>query len=91
VAAALHARRAGRHPAHVTILFPFVEPERLREVEVRVAELVAGTAAFELTFARTARWPELLYLEREAGLFVEGHTGRWHEHGRLPLGQSGVA
>lgn len=141
-------------PAHVTILFPFVEPARLGEVESRLAELVSGTAAFELTFARTARWPELLYLVpepaepfvaltraverewpdqppyggahetivphltvaespdsalldriaaevgpqlpiatrvREASLFVEDHAGRWHEHGRLPFGQSGVA
>ena len=52
-------------PAHVTVLFPFVEPERLREVEGRLAELVAGTAAFDLAFARTARWPEILYLEPE--------------------------
>jgi len=52
-------------PAHVTILFPFVEPERLGDVEGRLAELVAGTAAFDLTFARAARWPELLYLVPE--------------------------
>ena len=140
--------------AHVTIMFPFVEPERLGETEGRLAELVAGTAAFDLTFSRTARWPELLYLEpepaepfialtraierqwpdqppyggahetivphltvaesddpalldriaadverqlpvrtrvREASLFVEDHAGRWHEHGRLSFGQSGVA
>jgi 2'-5' RNA ligase len=50
-------------PAHVTILFPFVEPERLGEVEERLAELVAGTSVFDLTFTRTARWPEILYLE----------------------------
>lgn len=141
-------------PAHVTILFPFVEPARLAEVEERLAELVAGTAAFELTFPRIARWPELVYLEpepagpftalthaierewpdhppyggahetivphltvaesgdsalldriatdvaprlpiathvREASMFVEDHARRWHEHGRLPFGQSGVA
>jgi 2'-5' RNA ligase len=141
-------------PAHVTVLFPFVEPERLGEVEGRLAELVAGTAAFDLAFARTARWPEILYLEpepaepfvalthaierewpdqppyggahetivphltvaesadaavldriaadvepklpiamrvHEASLFVEDHAGHWSEHGRLPLGQSGVA
>lgn len=28
---------------------------------------------------------------REASLFVEDAAGRWHEHGRLPLDQSGVA
>lgn len=141
-------------PAHVTILFPFVEPARLGEAEGRLAELVAGTAAFDLTFARTARFPDVLYLEpepaepfaalthaierewpdqppyggqhetivphltvaesddsalldriaadvepqlpiethvREASVFVEDHDGRWHEHSRLPFGQSGVA
>jgi len=141
-------------PAHVTILFPFVEPERLDEVEARLAELIAAVPAFDLTFSRTGRWPEILYLEpepaepfvvlthaierewpdqppygghyetivphltvaepedpavldriaadverqlpivtrvREATVFVEDHTGRWHEHSRLPFGQSGVA
>jgi 2'-5' RNA ligase len=52
-------------PAHVTILFPFVEPERLEAVEQRLAELVAGTPAFEVAFARTARLPEVLYLQPE--------------------------
>jgi 2'-5' RNA ligase len=52
-------------PAHVTILFPFVEPDRLGEVEERLAEIIAGTPAFDLVFARTARWPEILYLEPE--------------------------
>lgn len=52
-------------PAHVTILFPFVEPARLGEVEGRLAEFVAGATAFDLTFARSASWPELLYLEPE--------------------------
>jgi 2'-5' RNA ligase len=141
-------------PAHVTILFPFVEPERLGEVEARLAELIAAVPAFDVTFARTARFPEVLYLDpepaepfvalthaierewpdqppygghsetivphltvaepedlalvdaiaaavesrlpivtrvSEASVFVEDHAGQWHEHGRLPFGQSGVA
>ena len=52
-------------PAHVTLLFPFVEPERLPEVEARLAELVAATPGFDVVFERTARWPEILYLEPE--------------------------
>jgi 2'-5' RNA ligase len=56
--------RAGM-PAHVTILFPFVEPGRVGEVEERLAEIIAGTPAFDIVFARTARWPEILYLEPE--------------------------
>jgi 2'-5' RNA ligase len=141
-------------PAHVTILFPFVDPGRLEEVEARLAELIAAVPAFDVTFARTARFPEVLYLEpepaepfvalthaierewpdqppygghfetivphltvaepedpalldriaaevepqlpiatrvNEAALFVEDHAGHWHEHSRLPFGQSGVA
>jgi 2'-5' RNA ligase len=141
-------------PAHVTILYPFVPRAELAEAEPRLAELVAGHAAFDATFARTARFPEVLYLEPEpaerflqltgavvaawpehppyesvhdtvvphltvaesedaslldsiaseveprlpvrqrvaaASLFVEGDDGRWREHGRLPLGYSGVA
>jgi 2'-5' RNA ligase len=141
-------------PAHVTVLFPFVEPERLGEVEGRLAELISAVPAFDVTFARTARFPDVLYLEpdpaepfvalthaierewpdqppygghyetivphltvaepedlvmldgiaadveqhlpivtraREASVFVEDHAGHWHEHSRLPFGQSGVA
>ena len=50
-------------PAHVTILFPFFEPALLGKVTTRLAEIVAGTPAFDLAFRRTARWPEILYLE----------------------------
>lgn len=141
-------------PAHVTILVPFVEPERLGEVEERLGEIIAATPAFDVAFPRTARWPEILYLEPEpaepfvalthaierewpdqppyggahgaivphltvaecsdqavldrvaasvepqlpvttyvqtASVFAEDHTGRWHEHSRLPFGHSGVA
>jgi 2'-5' RNA ligase len=52
-------------PAHVTLLFPFVEPERVAQVEDRLAGLVAATPAFEVVFARTAKLPEVLYLEPE--------------------------
>jgi 2'-5' RNA ligase len=141
-------------PPHVTILFPFVPAERVAAVEERLAGIIAVAPAFDLVFARTARFPELLYLDpepaepfaaltaaiaaewpehppyegvhetvvphltvaesgdaalldriaaevepqlpigtrvREASLFVEDETGRWHERRRLLLGQSGVA
>lgn len=52
-------------PPHVTVLFPFVPAERVGAVEKRLAEIVAGTPAFDLVLARTARFPELLYLEPE--------------------------
>jgi 2'-5' RNA ligase len=52
-------------PAHVTVLFPFVPSERVGEVEERVAELVAVAPEFDLLFARTARFPDVLYLDPE--------------------------
>lgn len=52
-------------PAHVTILFPFFEPALLARVTKRLGEIVAGTPAFGAVFRRTARWPEILYLEPE--------------------------
>ena len=51
-------------PPHVTLLFPFVPAERLTEdVEERLAGLLGIARAFDAAFARTARWPSLLYLE----------------------------
>jgi 2'-5' RNA ligase len=71
-------------PAHVTLLFPFVPAERLGETEERLAELLRGHAAFDATFARTARFPEVLYLEPEpADAFValtDAIAAAWPEH-----------
>ena len=70
-------------PAHVTILYPFVPRVELSGAEPRLAELVATHEAFDATFARTARFPELLYLEPEpADLFhrlTEAVTSAWPE------------
>jgi 2'-5' RNA ligase len=52
-------------PAHVTVLYPFVPSEQLGEVEERLAEIAAAAPSFELLFARTARFPEVLYLAPE--------------------------
>jgi len=72
-------------PAHVTLLVPFVPPAELTEdVEERLARLIAAAAAFEVTFARAARWPELVYLEPDpADPFVrltEAIVAEWPEH-----------
>jgi 2'-5' RNA ligase len=59
-----HDARAGM-PAHVTLLFPFVPAERVGEVEEPLAGLVAAAPTFDLSFRRTARFPEVLYLDPE--------------------------
>ena len=71
-------------PAHVTILYPFVSRAELAEAEPRLAELVAKHEAFDATFARTARFPELLYLEPEPAerflRLTEAVAAAWPEH-----------
>ena len=72
-------------PAHVTLLVPFVPPAELTDdVEERLARLIAAAPAFDVTFARAARWPELVYLEPDpADLFVrltEAIVAEWPEH-----------
>jgi 2'-5' RNA ligase len=53
-------------PAHVTLLFPFVPAARLDEsVIAALSEVVAEASAFDFTLARTARFPEILYLAPE--------------------------
>ena len=52
--------------AHVTVLVPFLdEPEIAEDVLVELRALFAGFAAFDLTFARTGRFPTVLYLAPE--------------------------
>lgn len=71
-------------PAHVTVLSPFVPSEQVGEVEERIAELVATAPAFDLAFAKTARFPEVLYLDPEpAEPFValtQALAARWPEY-----------
>ena len=71
-------------PAHVTILYPFVPRTELAEAEPRLAELIAGHEAFEATFARTARFPDVLYLEPEPAerllRLTEAVAAAWPEH-----------
>lgn len=83
-------RRAHTHdaplgmPAHVTLLYPFVPRARVGEAEPRLAELLAGHDAFDATFARTARFPAVLYLEPEPpGRFLDltaAIAQTWPEH-----------
>lgn len=51
---------------HVTVLVPFLrEPEITEDDLAGLRGVFAGFAAFDLTFARTARFPTVLYLAPE--------------------------
>ena len=51
-------------PAHVTILYPFVDGQELTTaVREHVAAIAAGYRVFDVTFASAARWPGVVYLE----------------------------
>ncbi len=72
-------------PPHVTLLYPFVPPADLtEEVEERLARLVAAAPAFDVVFARAARWPELVYLEPDPAepfaRLTEAIAAEWPEH-----------
>jgi 2'-5' RNA ligase len=72
-------------PPHVTLLYPFVPPEELTsEVEERLARLLGEIEPFDVTFAQTARFPDVLYLEPEPSeRFAEltaAIAAEWPEH-----------
>lgn len=49
--------------AHITILFPFLAPERLKpSVLARLADLVASHASFDFALSAVERFPTVLYL-----------------------------
>ncbi len=53
-------------PAHVTVLFPFVEPDELRpDVLATVAGVAAAHPAFEARFVRVSAFPTAIYLDPE--------------------------
>lgn len=52
--------------AHVTVLVPFLPAEQVdEEVIERLAALFRGFEAFDVRFARTGRFPQVLYLRPE--------------------------
>ena len=53
-------------PARITVLVPFLPPERIDEaVLARLRATVASVPAFELQFAHIGRWPEGTWLAPE--------------------------
>jgi 2'-5' RNA ligase superfamily len=72
-------------PPHVTLLSPFVPVVRLGEaLERRLAALLADMPAFDAVFTRTARFPEVLYLEPEPAEpfshLTAAIAAEWPEH-----------
>ncbi|MDJ0343617.1 2'-5' RNA ligase family protein [Streptomyces sp. H10-C2] len=71
-------------PAHVTVLYPFLDRERIDVREVEALEEVFGAhAAFDLSFHQCGRFPDLLYLAPEptGGLraLTSAVADRWPE------------
>src|SRR5918992_5049479 len=53
-------------PAHVTLIYPFMPPERLKEdVRRRIEQIIASEAAFPFRLTSVRRWPNVVYLEPE--------------------------
>ncbi|MGW7316027.1 2'-5' RNA ligase family protein [Streptomyces sp. NPDC054854] len=53
-------------PAHVTVLFPFLDASRLDpHVDSALADLVGRHRPFDLRFATSGRFPDVLYLVPE--------------------------
>ncbi|GAA1227233.1 2'-5' RNA ligase family protein [Kitasatospora nipponensis] len=71
-------------PAHVTVLFPFLDESRLdATVHAALAGTVAAHPAFEVRFARCERFPGVLFLVPEPDLpfrrLTEAIVERWPE------------
>ena len=74
-------------PAHITLLYPFVPPERLDErVEAELGAVAGEREPFDFVLRRTARFPEgpLLYLAPEPPepflRLTEAIAAAWPEH-----------
>jgi 2'-5' RNA ligase len=53
-------------PAHVTVLYPFIDPARIGpDVRRRIGEVIGGFGGLELTFRRTGRFPDVLWVAPE--------------------------
>ncbi|WP_327302370.1 2'-5' RNA ligase family protein [Streptomyces sp. NBC_01298] len=71
-------------PAHVTVLFPFLEESRIDPlVHAGLAEVLGSHQAFDLRFERCGRLPEVSYLVPEPAAplirLTEAIAERWPE------------
>jgi 2'-5' RNA ligase len=72
-------------PAHVTILFPFLSPDRLDAASLAaLAEVASTVEPFGVTFARHGRFPSVLWLAPEPAApfraLTEAMVKRWPDH-----------
>ncbi|MFD7100998.1 2'-5' RNA ligase family protein, partial [Streptomyces xanthophaeus] len=71
-------------PAHVTVLFPFLDASRIdARVEGALADVLGSHQAFDLRFERCGRFPEVLYLlpepDTQLRQLTEAIADRWPE------------
>ncbi|MFF2787042.1 2'-5' RNA ligase family protein [Streptomyces sp. NPDC058049] len=71
-------------PAHVTVLFPFLDESRMDElVHCALADVLGSHRAFDLRFERCGQLPDVLYLVPEPDMPLRQLTaaiaGRWPE------------
>jgi 2'-5' RNA ligase len=71
--------------AHVTVLFPFLDPDRLDDaVDAGLREIAAGVEPFEVRFARIGRFPTVTWLEPEPNepfaRLTDAIASRWPDH-----------
>ncbi|MEV7169192.1 DUF6193 family natural product biosynthesis protein [Streptomyces sp. NPDC093224] len=71
-------------PAHVTVLFPFLDESRIdTSVHAAIADVVGAHRAFDLRFERCGHLPEVLYLAPEPDTHLRQLTqavaARWPE------------
>ena len=76
-------------PAHVTVMYPFIPAPQLDDVTLaEVGAIFASTPPMEVSFARFARFPSLLYLAPTPAAdfvrFTHAVTAHWPAY--LPYG-----
>lgn len=72
-------------PAHVTVLFPFLDAGRIdKEVIASIGEVLGEHRSFQARFDRCGRFPGVLYLAPDLGdhfqRLTEAIAGRWPEY-----------
>lgn len=72
-------------PAHVTVLFPFLDPARIGdEVDRELERIVVGVPAFSVRFTRVGRFPDAVWLAPEPvapfAALTDAIAARWPDH-----------